>query len=67
MKKIITAIENSKLLKKIKEEKNIQFLYNNLQYREAILEILEKNKNIDLILISENLPGEISIEDLLKK
>lgn len=38
-----------------------------MQYREAILEILEKNRNIDFILIDENLPGIISIEELIKE
>ena len=67
MKKVILAVENKKLVNKIKENNNIKMIYNNLQYREAILEILEKNKNIDFILINENLPGEISIEELIKK
>ena len=67
MKKIILAIENKKLLKKIKENKNIKIIANNLQYREAILEFLEKNNKIDFILISEKIPGEISVEKLIKK
>lgn len=67
MKKVLLAINDKKLIKKIKENKNINLVNNNLQYREAILEILEKNKNIDFILINENLPGLISIEKLIKK
>ncbi len=67
MKKIILAINNKKLEEKIKESNNIKIVCNNLQYREAILEILEENKNIDFILINENLPGIISIEELIKK
>ena len=67
MKKIILAIENKKLEDKLKENNNIKIICNNLQYREAILEILDKNKNIDFILINENLPGIISIEELVKK
>ena len=67
MKKVILAIENKKLENKLKENNNIKMVCNNLQYREGILEILENNKNIDFILINENLPGIISIEELIKK
>lgn len=67
MKKVILAIENEKLAKRIKENKEINIICNNLQYREAILELLEKNNQIESILISESLPGVISIEELIKK
>ena len=67
MKSVLLAIDDKKLIKKIEEDNNINLVNNNLQYREAILEILEKNKNIDFILINENLPGLISIEELIKK
>ena len=61
------ALDNYKLINEIKNEKNIKIICKNLQYREAILEFLEKNKNIDLIFISEKLPGQISIEKLIKR
>ena len=64
MKKIILAINNKKLIEKIKN-KNIIFKF--VQYREAILEILEKTNKINYIFIEEKLPGQISIEDLIKK
>ena len=67
MKRVILAIENEKLEKRIKENKEINIICNNLQYREAILELLEKNSQIESILISESLPGVISIEELIKK
>ncbi len=67
MKRVILAIENEKLAKRIKENKEINIICNNLQYREAILELLEKNSQIESILISESLPGVISIEELIKK
>lgn len=67
MKKIIIATNNKNIIKKIKQNNNLKVVYDNLQYREAILEILENIKNIDIILISENIPGLISIEDLIKK
>ena len=67
MKKIIIATNNKNIIKEIKQKNNLKIIYNNLQYREAILEILENIKNIDIILISENIKGLISIEDLIKK
>ena len=67
MKKIITAICNPNLNEELKKQKNIEIVCKDIQYREAILEILEKNKDIDYIIISENIPGEINIEDLITK
>ena len=54
MKKIIVAIDNKKILNKIKEINNLKLIIKNVQYREAILEILKKEKNIDFILINKN-------------
>ena len=67
MKKIILAINNNRLEETIKKNNNIKIICDNLQYREAILEVLEENRNIDFILICEVLPGVISIEELIKK
>ena len=66
-KKAITAIENKKLLKNIKKNNNLKFIYKNIQYREAIIEILKKEKDIETIFISEDIPGEISIEELINE
>lgn len=66
MKKIILAVNNKKIISKIKKD-NKNEIINNVQYREAILEIMEENKNIDEIYIEENLPGTISIEKLIEK
>ena len=67
LKKIITAINNPKLNEELKKEKNFKVIGKDIQYREAILEILEKNKNINIIILSENIPGEIKLENLIKK
>ncbi len=66
MKKIILGVHNKKIINKIKNNKEIKII-NKVQYREAILEIMENNKNIDEIYIEENLPGIISIEKLIEK
>ena len=67
MKKIITAINNPKLNEELKKERNFEIIGKDIQYREAILEILEKNKNIDLIILSEKIEGEIKLEKLIEK
>lgn len=68
MRKIVLAINNKKIEDKIFnniDSKNIEL--DILQYREAILEMLGKEKKVDSIFINENLPGIISIEELIKK
>ena len=65
MKKIILAINNKNLIEKIKNKNNKNVIFKFVQYREAILEILEKTNKINYILIVEKLPGQISIEDLI--
>lgn len=67
MKKIITAINNPILNEKLSNEKDIEVIGKDIQYKDAILEILEKDSNIDLLIISDNLPGEIDIIMLMKK
>ena len=54
--KIITAIENKKINEKLKNINNIKILNTDIQYKEGILEYLEKNSDIDLILLKLNLP-----------
>ena len=67
MKRIITAIGNENLNKKLKEENNIEIIGADIQYKEGILELLEKEKNIDFLILSELLPGEIEIKELIEK
>lgn len=65
--KIITALENPKTNEKLKEETNFEIIGNDIQYQEGIIEILEKNTEIDLIIISELLPGEIGFKKIIEK
>ncbi len=67
MKRIITAIDNPKLNEELKKEKNFQIIGKDIQYKEAILETLEENNNIDIIILSENILGEIKLEKLIEK
>lgn len=63
-KKILIA-NSKKINRKIKSE--IEIVSNNIQYKEGIIEILESNKNIDYILFSENLMGQIENEKLINE
>lgn len=69
MPKIITAMEKPKLNQELKKEKDFEVICNNIQYREAIIDILKNNKknkiNIDVVIIDEELPGEITFQDLI--
>ena len=67
MKKIITAIGNENLNIKLKEEKSFEIMADDIQYKEGILEFLEKEKNIDFLILSELLPGEIKIKELIER
>lgn len=67
MKKVITALGNPKLLQELKNKKMVKIMTNDIQYKEGILEFLEKEKNIDLILLNENISGIINLEELIYK
>ncbi len=65
--KIITAIGDEYLNNKLKEQNNIEIICSDIIYREGILEIIEKYENIDLLIFSELLAGEIELKDLIEK
>ena len=64
MSNIITAIIEENILKKISKNKITE--NKNILYKEAILDVLKKNKKIDTIIISEKIPGEINFIKLIK-
>ena len=65
--KIITALNNPMINNKLKEKTNFEIICNDIQYQEGIIEMLEKNEKIDLIIISELLPGEIEFTEIINK
>lgn len=67
MKKIITAIGNEILNKKLKKENDFEVIIEDIQYKEGIIEYLEKENNIDFLIISELLPGNIELKELIEK
>ena len=64
---VLIAINNKKIYKELKQENNINIIFNDIQYKEGILELLEMNNNIEHIIINENLYGQIKLEELIKK
>ena len=66
IKNVLTALLNENINNELKNNKNIKIVSNDLLYQEAVLEYLEENKEIDFLLLNENLPGE-KIEDFIEK
>lgn len=64
---LLIGINNKEIFDELIKQNNINIISSNIQYKEGILEILEKNKNIQYILISENLNGQIKIVELINK
>ena len=61
--KILTAIGNEEINKKIGNFNEVR--YPDIQYQEAVIDILEKNKKIDILILNSILPGELSIYELI--
>ena len=55
---LITAIGNTYIYEKIKNFENYNVVVRDIQYQEGILEILNINKNIDLLLIGTKILEE---------
>lgn len=66
IKKVLTALMNENVNKELRKQENIEVLTNDLLYQEAVLEKIEENKEIDFILLNENLPGE-ELEQFIEK
>ena len=65
--RIITAIGNPILNEKLKNNTDIKIVGKDIQYQEGILEILEENKDIDLLALSNVLPGEWDFYKLINE
>ena len=67
MKKIITAIGNPTLNVNLKKENEFEVMSEDIQYQEGIFEFLEKEPNINFIILSELIPGNLEIKNLIEK
>lgn len=67
MQVVITALLNKTVNEKLKEYKEIKVVMNDIQYQEGIIEALEINKNINVLILSELLPGQLNIKELIEE
>lgn len=63
--KIVTALNNEQLNERLQGKKNYEIVCKDIQYQEALLDCLEKNKDIDIIILSNILPGEMNIYEFI--
>lgn len=67
MKKVITALANPNVNEKLKKYDKIEVIANDIQYKEGIIELLEEHNQVDFVIISELLQGDIELKDLIEK
>jgi len=63
--KIITALGNEEINLKLKENIELEIIGKDIQYQEAVIEILEESENVDLLILSSILPGELNIKEFV--
>lgn len=66
IRSVLTAMGNPKQHQELKKN-NINIVANDIQYKEGILEYLSESIDIGYLILDENLPGEISINELINK
>lgn len=66
IKSILTALGNIEQYQELKNS-NINIIANDIQYKEGILEYLNESIDISYLILNENLPGQISIKELIEK
>ena len=67
MNKIVTAIGNKNVNLKLKQEEKIEVIGEDIQYEDGILELLEKEININFLIISEEIVNKNKIINLIEK
>ena len=67
MQVVITALLNKTVNEKLKKYKEIKVIMNDIQYQEGIIEALQTNENIDVLILSELLPGQLNIKELIEE
>ncbi len=66
MKRIITANGNEELNNILKRQKDIIVESKDIQYQEGIIEALDKYKDLEYIILSEDIIGNLELEDLIR-
>lgn len=66
MIKILTAILNENINYKLKEYEKINIKYDDIQYEEGLIEILENDSNIDILILNSIFYKNIISKNLMK-
>ena len=67
MKNIITAIGEEKLNEQLNNVPEFNVVNSDIQYQEGIIEVLDYKKEIDILILSNLIVGNIEIKDLLNR
>ena len=67
MKKVITAIGNPYLNERLKEIDGYEVIGKDIPYQEGILEVITEKQNIDIVILSNELPEEYDFYILVSK
>lgn len=65
--KILTAMGNPELNMKMQEYEGFEIISKDIQYKEGILEILEDKKEVDILILTNNILGELDFKELINK
>jgi len=66
LKKIVTAIGNSRLNNKIKEQKEYKLLSKDIEIDEKLIEFLERGEEIDILFFCSKIIKNYKIEEFIK-
>lgn len=67
MKKIITAVGTTELNERLCMIKEYEIMFPDIQYQEGVIEALEKDENIDFLILNSILPGEFTLYEFINK
>ena len=67
MKKVITAIGNPYINERLKEIDWYEVIGKDIPYQEGILEVITEKQNIDIVILSNELPEEYDFYILVSK
>ena len=59
----ITALGNEEINKQLKKE--LEIIGKDIQYQEAVLDVLENNENVEFLILSSIIPGQFNIYEFI--
>lgn len=64
---IITALSNTELHEELKKVNEFNILSKDIQYQEGVIETLKEIHKVDILIMSETIPGELNIYEFINK